>query len=249
MANFSLVTVSRGEIKSVDGFINTFNSIGHNMKVLAVSAYGFMTSDDKELSIEFGKRVRDELHMSKSTLSNLRASGWLYSLSDVFEKFSYTNVVLFKKNVEELKDENENIGMYNLYKFIVDLAIMADSRLDLKCEDLADDAIVASDFLASLSQKELKNLIDTYNTPVEEAKIVEESEEATEEVEEETEDEEIEEAVEYDDPRITMYKDDIVNTLNILGGITTDMTKNDIIKEITKAIELLGNAYDRTQDK
>ena len=252
MANCSLVTVKKGNITTVDGFIKTFNTIGHNMKVLAVSAYGFLTSEDKDLSIEFGKRVRDELNMSKATLSNLRTAGWLYSLSDIFEQFSYTNVVLFKKNVEELKDENGVIDLCVLYKFIIELAITADGFMELKCDNLEDDAKIASDFLATFSQKDLKHLIEVYNTPIAEATIedVEETEETAEETEE-TEDVidlELEE-VEYDDPRITMYKDDIVNTLNILGAITSDMTKNNIMTEITKAIELLGNAYDRTQDK
>ena len=233
MANFSLVTVSKGEIKSVDGFIKTFNSIGHNMKVLAVSAYGFMTSEDKDLSIEFGKRVRDELNMSKATLSNLRTAGWLYSLSDVFEKFSYTNVVLFKKNVDELKDENENIDMYNLYKFIVDLAITADSRLDLKCEDLADDAIIASNFLTSLSQKELKNVIDKFNTPVVEAEVIEESEETAEDVEEATE-EAVEEAQFYN-----IIDDDFDKMLSILGSVTDKTTKNDMFNAVKDVLSML----------
>lgn len=100
--------------------------------------------------------------------------------------------------------------------------------------------------LVTVSKGEIKN-VDGKDT---EEKVEEETEETAEETEE-TEDVidlELEE-VEYDDPRITMYKDDIVNTLNILGAITNDMTKKDIMTEITKAIELLGNAYDRTQDK
>lgn len=177
MANFSLVTVSRGEIKSVDGFIKTFNSIGHNMKVLAVSAYDFMTSDDKDLSIEFGKRVRDELNLSKATISNLRTAGWLYSLSDVFEKFSYTNVILFKKNVEKLKDENGVIDMVVLHKFIEELALLSNSKLVHDLDNYVN-------YLSGLSQKDLKHIIEVFNTPVAEAKIIEESDELSEDVEE-----------------------------------------------------------------
>ena len=177
MANFSLVTVSRGEIKSVDGFIKTFNSIGHNMKVLAVSAYDFMTSDDKDLSIEFGKRVRDELNLSKATISNLRTAGWLYSLSDVFEKFSYTNVILFKKNVEKLKDENGVIDMAVLHKFIEELALLSNSKLVHDLDNYVN-------YLSGLSQKDLKHIIEVFNTPVAEAKIIEESDELSEDVEE-----------------------------------------------------------------
>lgn len=245
MANFSLVTVKKGNITTVDGFIKTFNTIGHNMKALAVSAYGFLTSEDKELSIEFGKRVRDELKMSKATLSNLRTAGWLYSLNDYFENFAYTNVVLFKKNVEDIEEINDaTLGM-----MLREIAQLSNSQL-------SDDVNECVEYLTQLSQKDLKHVIEVYNTPIVEATVedVEEAEEVVEEeatVEdvEEIEDTEDTEAVEYDDPRITMYKDDIVNTLNILGAITNDMTKKDIMTEITKAIELLGNAYDRTQDK
>ena len=242
MANFSLVTVSRGEIKNVDGFIKTFNSIGHNMKVLAVSAYGFLTSEDKELSIEFGKRVRDELNMSKATLSNLRTAGWLYSLSDIFEKFSYTNVVLFKKNVEELKDENGIIDMANLYKFIVELALTADSRIELKCEDLGDDAIQSSYFLSSLSQKDLKHIIEVYNTPIAEATI-EDVEEDIEAVEEDTEEaiEDTEEAVE-EVRQILVLEEDLNAWKYMLGCLRKEMTKDEIFKTI-EAVTLNMDSY------
>lgn len=240
MANFSLVTVSRGEIKNVDGFIKTFNSIGHNMKVLAVSAYGFLTSEDKDLSIEFGKRVRDELNMSKATLSNLRTAGCLYSLSDLFEQFSYTNVVLFKKNVEELKDENGVIDMANLYKFIVELAITADGFLELKCDNLEDDAKIASDFLATLSQKDLKHLIEVYNTPIAEATVedvTEDTEEAVEEAEEVVEDTEevVEEAIFYN-----IIDDDFAEIMNTL---TVMINEKSLSKK--ELVEYASTVYNR----
>lgn len=245
MANV-LVTVSKGEIKNVDGFIKAFRSVGHNMKVLAISGYEFMTNEDKELSIEFGKRVRDELGMSKATLSNLRTAGYLYKLNDNFLPFSYTNVVAFKKVVKKLED-SELLTEANINKTLIDIAKFADSQQPEEVTNCAE-------FLAGLSQKNLESIITKFLKSVDgkvtEEKVEEETEETAEETEE-TEDVidlELEE-VEYDDPRITMYKDDIVNTLNILGAITSDMTKNNIMTEITKAIELLGNAYDRTQDK
>jgi len=244
MANV-LVTVSKGEIKSVDGFIKAFRSVGHNMKVLAISGYEFMTNEDKELSIEFGKRVRDELGMSKATLSNLRTAGYLYKLNDNFLPFSYTNVVAFKKVVKKLED-SELLTEANINKTLIDIARFADSQQPEEVTNCAE-------FLSSLSQKNLESIIAKFLKSVD-GKDTEETEETEDVIDlelEETEDVidlELEET-EYDDPRITMYKDDIVNTLNILGAITSDMTKNDIITEITKAIELLGNAYDRTQDK
>ena len=233
MANV-LVTVSKGEIKSVDGFIKAFRSVGHNMKVLAISGYEFMTNEDKELSIEFGKRVRDELGMSKATLSNLRTAGYLYKLNDNFLPFSYTNVVAFKKVVKKLED-SELLTEANINKTLIDIARFADSQQPEEVTNCAE-------FLSSLSQKNLESIIAKFLKSVD-GKDTEETEETEDVIDLELEE------TEYDDPRITMYKDDIVNTLNILGAITSDMTKNDIITEITKAIELLGNAYDRTQDK
>lgn len=228
MANFSLVTVKKGNITTVDGFIKTFNTIGHNMKALAVNAYGFLTSEDKELSIEFGKRVRDELGMSKATLSNLRTAGYLYKLNDNFLPFSYTNVVAFKKVVKKLED-SELLTEANINKTLIDIARFADSQQP-------EEVTNCTEFLASLSKKNLESIITKFLKSVDGKDT------------EDVIDLELEE-VEYDDPRITMYKDDIVNTLNILGAITSDMTKNNIMTEITKAIELLSNAYDRTQDK
>ena len=185
MANFSLVTVKRGNITTVDGFIKTFNTIGHNMKALAVNAYGFLTSEDKELSIEFGKRVRDELKMSEATLSNLRTAGWLYTLNDYFENFAYTNVILFKKNVEELEEVNDaTLGM-----MLREIAQLSNSQL-------SDDVNECVDYLTELSQKDLKHIIEVYNTPIVEA-TVEDAEETEEAVEEDVTEEAVEEATFY----------------------------------------------------
>lgn len=228
MANFSLVTVKKGNITTVDGFIKTFNTIGHNMKAIAVSAYEFLTSEDKELSIEFGKRVRDELNMSKATLSNLRTAGWLYTLSDVFEKFSYTNVVLFKKNVEELKDENGVIDMAVLNKFIEELALSSNSRLTHDIDNYVN-------YLSGLSQKDLKHIIEVYNTPIAEATIKDVEEEA---VEEEAVEEEVveEEAVEEEVRQILVLEEDLNAWKSMLGCLRKEMTKEEIFKTIEAVV-------------
>lgn len=245
MANV-LVTVSKGEIKNVDGFIKAFRSVGHNMKVLAISGYEFMTNEDKELSIEFGKRVRDELGMSKATLSNLRTAGYLYKLNDNFLPFSYTNVVAFKKVIKKLED-SELLTDANINKTLIDIARFADSQQP-------EEVTTCAEFLASLSQKNLESIISKFLKSIDNEDTKEEDEEKTEDVTDETEDTEdvidLElEDVEYDDPRIAMYKDDIENTLKILADINGSLTKDEILTEVMKAVELLGNAYDRTQDK
>lgn len=237
MANFSLVTVKKGNITTVDGFIKTFNTIGHNMKALAVSAYGFLTSEDKELSIEFGKRVRDELNMSKATLSNLRTAGWLYTLSDVFEKFSYTNVVLFKKNVEELKGENGVIDMAVLNKFIEELALSSNSKLTHDIDNYVN-------YLSGLSQKDLKHIIEVYNTPIAEATVEDVEEDIEEAVEDETEEaveEETEEAVE-EARQILVLEDDLNAWKYVLGCLRKEMTKDEIFKTI-EAVVLNMDSY------
>lgn len=229
MANFSLVTVKKGNITTVDGFIKTFNTIGHNMKALAVSAYGFLTSEDKELSIEFGKRVRDELNMSKATLSNLRTAGWLYTLSDVFEKFSYTNVVLFKKNVEELKDENGVIDMAVLNKFIEELALSSNSKLTHDIDNYVN-------YLSGLSQKDLKHIIEVYNTPIAEATVEDVTEDTEEAVEEDTEEavEETEEAVE-EAKFYNIIDDDFVEIMHDLTVMINEksLSKKEVVEYAT----------------
>lgn len=203
------------------------------MKALAVSAYGFLTSEDKELSIEFGKRVRDELGMSKATLSNLRTAGWLYTLSDVFEKFSYTNIVLFKKNVEELKDENGVIDMVALNKFIEELALSSNSRLTHDLDNYVN-------YLSGLSQKELKHIIEVYNTPIVEATVgdIEDLEENTilEDTEEVVEDTEkaVEEATFYN-----IIDDDFVEIMNNLTTMINEKTLSK--KELVEYAELVYN--------
>ena len=144
-------------------------------------------------------------------------------------------------------EDSELLTEANINKTLIDIARFADSQQP-------EEVTTCAEFLASLSQKNLESIIAKFLKSVDgkdsEGKVDEETEETAEETEETEDVIDLElEDVEYDDPRITMYKDDIVNTLNILRAITSDMTKNNIMTEITKAIELLGNAYDRTQDK
>lgn len=231
MANYSLMTVKKGNITTVDGFIKTFNTIGHNMKALAVSAYGFLTSEDKELSIEFGKRVRDELKMSKATLSNLRTAGWLYTLNDYFEEFSYTNVILFKKNVEELEEVNEaTLGM-----MLREIAQCSNSQL-------SDDVNECVEYLTKLSQKDLKHIIEVYNTPIAEA-TVEDVEEVVEEDVEEVVEDTVEEAVEEEEARqILVLEEDLNAWKYMLGCLRKEMTKDEIFKTI-EAITVNMESY------
>lgn len=240
MANYSLVTVSKGEIKTIDSFIKNFNAIGANMKALAVSAYGFLTDENKEVRKDFKTRVLEELNMSNSTLSFLKYTGELYLLNDYFSRFAYTNVYYFKKPVDklEIKDDAHIEQMFRK------IANFSNSRC-------GEDVDACVNYLVSLSQKELRNVIDKFLASLE---VKEELEETAEDTAEETaegtaEDTAEDTEVEYDDPRIYMYKDDIENTLKLLADINGDMTKKDILTEVMKAVELLGNAYDRTQDK
>lgn len=236
MANFSLVTVKKGNITTVDGFIKTFNTIGHNMKALAVSAYGFLTSEDKELSIEFGKRVRDELKMSKATLSNLRTAGWLYTLNDYFENFAYTNVVLFKKNVEELEEVNDaTLGM-----MLREIAQLSNSQL-------SDDVNECVEYLTQLSQKDLKHVIEVYNTPIAEATI-EDAEDTEEYMNDDTENATLEETVgtieefEAEAHQILVMEEDLEAWKYMLGCLRKEMTKDEIFKTI-EAVVLNMNSY------
>lgn len=228
MANV-LVTVSKGEIKNVDGFIKAFRSVGHNMKVLAISGYEFMTNEDKELSIEFGKRVRDELGMSKATLSNLRTAGYLYKLNDNFLSFSYTNVVAFKKVVKKLED-SELLTEANINKTLIDIAKFADSQQP-------EEVTTCAEFLASLSQKNLESIITKFLKSVDgkdtEEKAEEETEETAEEIEE-TEDVidlELEKAVE----EATFYNiidDDFLEIMNTLTVMINEksLSKKELVE-------------------
>lgn len=183
---YALTTIEKGEIKSVDSFITNFKSMGTNMKALSVSAYKFLTSEDKEVNKEFRCRVMDELNMTKATLSYLKTAGELYTLDDRFSEFAYTNVIFFKKVVESLEEKDDA----HLSQMFENLALMHNSYAE-------EDTYIT--VLASLSQKELKNLIDKYmkKDEVEVVDDVEETEDTdeTEDIDEEpgTSEDEVEE--------------------------------------------------------
>ena len=239
MAIFELITVRKGEIKTIDGFINNFNAMGANMKALAVSAYSFLTHEDKEVRKEFSTRCLDELGLSNTTQSQLKWTGYLYTLNHWFTGFPYTNVYYFKKLVDKL----ETVDDAHIEAMFKKLANFCNSSL-------GDDIELCVVFLTEMSQKELRNAIAKYIDWLKKGteEVSEEaSEEATEEATEEASEEASEEELEYDDPRISMYGDDIENTLKILSNINGDMKKDDMLSEIMKAIELLGNAYDKAR--
>lgn len=239
MAKFELITVRKGEIKTIDAFINNFNAMGANMKALAVSAYSFLTHEDKEVRKEFSARCLDELGLSNPTQSQLKWTGYLYTLNDWFSGFAYTNVYYFKKLVDRL----ETVDDAHIEAMFKKLANFCNSNL-------SEDIELCVTFLTEMSQKELRNAIAKYIDWLDKG-TEEETEEATEEETEEASEEETEEAseeeLEYDDPRVSMYGDDIENTLKILSDINGDMKKDDMLTEIMKAIELLGNAYDKAR--
>ena len=220
MSNYSLVRVSKGEIKSVDAFIKNYNAIGHNMKALAVSAYKFLTSEDKEVKKDFQCRVRDELGFSNATESNLKTCGYLYTLSDVFEKFAYTNVIYFKKAVEAL----EVIDDAHINKMIEDIAKFASSTI----EDGVENAV---EFLTSLSQKELKNVIEKYISK-DVVEVVEADEVETDEVEA-TEDAVSDEVIEEVNAHTFTVTDD---ELNAIIGALVNIDMNSTKKNIANAI-------------
>ena len=116
--------------------------------------------------------------------------------------------------------------------------------------NLGEDIELCVTFLTEMSQKELRNAIAKYIDWLDKGteEVTEEaSEEETEEASEEVTEEASEEEIEYNDPRVAMYGDDIENTLKILSDINGDMKKDDMLTEIMKAIELLGNAYDKAR--
>ena len=231
MANFELIAVRKGEIKTIDAFINNFNAMGANMKALAVSAYSFLTHEDKEVRKEFSTRCLDELGLSNPTQSQLKWTGYLYTLNDWFSGFAYTNVYYFKKLVDRL----ETVDNAHIEAMFKKLANFCNSNL-------GEDIELCVTFLTEMTQKELRNAIAKYIDWLDKG-----TEEVTEEASEEETEEASEEEIEYNDPRVAMYGDDIENTLKILSDINGDMNKDDMITEIMKAIELLGNAYDKAR--
>lgn len=229
MANYELVTIKKGTIKTVDSFINTFNSIGANMKALSVSAYAFLTSEDKELKKDFQIRVMDELGMTKATLSYLKTAGWLYTLDDRFSNFAYTNVIYFKKAINYFTEKNEvEANETTLSKMFEDLAKLHNSTLT--------EGYVEA--LADLSQKELNNLINKYVSEEVEPEVIEEVEpEATEEVVEDTTDDFEEE------PQATFYNiidDDFTKMVELVLGVNEKTSKAEMFDRIKEIAGILA---------
>lgn len=226
MANYELITISKGTIKTVDSFIKNFNAIGSNMKALSVSAYHFLTSDDKELKKDFQIRVMDELHMSKATLSYLKTAGYLYTLDDSFSGFAYTNVIFFKKSIDYFTQKNGcEINEKNLQTMFKEIALIGDSRLK--------EGFV--EYLVSLSQKDLENIIKKYvsretsekkeskkDTPDENKVEVTPTDAVIEEVNAHT---------------YMVLDDELIEILEILKSITPDTKKNDSMEKIALAVD------------
>lgn len=230
---YELTTISKGTIKTVDSFIKNFNAIGANMKALSVSAYKFLTDENKDVKIEFQKRVMDELKMSKTTLSFLKTAGYLYLLDERFGEFAYTNVIYFKKALDYFTKKNEvEANEKTLSKMFEEIALFSNSHLTKEDENYIN-------YLVGLSQKELKNLIEKYvsretletDEGIEE---VEESEDTTEEVEE-TPENTVEEQAQF----YSIIDEDFDILYNTICEINDKMSKLEIMERVAKAKGML----------
>ena len=234
---YVLTTINKGEIKSVDSFITNFKSMGANMKALSVSAYKFLTSEDKEVKKEFRCRVMDELNMTKATLSYLKTAGELYTLDDRFSEFAYTNVIFFKKVVDSLEEKDDA----HLSQMFENLALMHNSYAE-------EDTYIT--VLASLTQKELKNLIDKYMKK-DEIEVVDDVEETEDTVETEDTDEEpgtSEDEVEEVNGHYVTYLDDEIDSIICL--IDTCLENEKISKvALLAALEDIRKVLDGNGNK
>lgn len=233
---YELTTISKGTIKTVDSFIKNFNAIGANMKALSVSAYKFLTDENKDVKIEFQKRVMDELKMSKTTLSFLKTAGYLYLLDDRFSEFAYTNVIYFKKAIEYFTKKNDcEVNEKTLSTMFEEIALFSNSHLTKEDENYIN-------YLVGLSQKELKNLIDKYVSR-ETLEEEETEEEPTEEVtEEDTTEETTEEVNEEEQAKFYSIIDDdyndIISTLETIMN-SPKMSKVEMLTNIKKVYDTL----------
>lgn len=230
---YELTTISKGTIKTVDSFIKNFNAIGANMKALSVSAYKFLTDENKDVKIEFQKRVMDELKMSKTTLSFLKTAGYLYTLDERFGEFAYTNVIYFKKALDYFTKKNEVEPTEEVITTMFeDIAKYHNSRIK---ENFVDS-------LVELSQKELKNLIDKYvsRETSEEVEEMEESEDTTEDTTEEVEESEANESIEQA-KFYSIIDEDMNAIMDCLNEINDKMSKVEIMKRVSTIKEILIN--------
>lgn len=217
MANYELVTMRKGEIKSVDSFITNFKTIGANMKALCVSAFNFLTSEDKEVVKDFRCRVIDELNMSKTALSFMKTAGRLYLMNDIFSEFPYTNVVLFNNAIKAFKSRNEGVEDDEVIVSHVfeDLAKLHNSNV-------SDGLDNYKECLLGLSQKELRHLIDIYSKD-DEPEVVEDDSTESESTEDDSEDtdEVINDEVieEVNDHIITFYDEEIDSIIGLIDSV------------------------------
>ena len=220
---YELTTISKGTIKTVDSFIKNFNAIGANMKALSVSAYKFLTDDNKDVKIDFQKRVMDELKMSKTTLSFLKTAGYLYTLDERFGVFAYTNVIYFKKALDYFTKKNAVEPTEDVITTMFeDIAKYHNSRIK---ENFVDS-------LVELSQKELKNLIDKY--------VSRETSEEVKESEDTTEEDTTEEVTEEEQAKFYSIIDDDFDILyNTVCDITDKMSKLEIMERVAKVKDML----------
>ncbi len=243
--NFELVTIKKGEIKTVDAFIKSFNAVGYNMRALSVSAYKFLTDENIEVRKEFKTRCLDELNMSSASISFLKTSGMLYSTSDVFYDFPYTNVVLFKKAIDHYIEKNypnklawEFVDDDICENVICELAKLHYSRVD------ENDTEECKLQLLALSQKELRHLVDVYASD----KVVEDtsedtSEDATEDTIEDTSEDSTptdEEMEEVNSHYITYIDDDIYEIISMLSDVNIKMSKQSLIDVMKSAVDKLN---------
>lgn len=252
--NYELVTVKKGTITTVDGFIKSFNAIGHNMKALSVSAYNFLTSDNVELKKDFQIKVMDELKMTRATMTYMKTAGWLYRLDRVFDNFSYTNVIYFKKAIDYYNnnklrydipsdcdfldngtDELKEYVHSQIEKMLIEISMIHDSRVET-----IDDAIES---LKNLSQKDLRSLIDKYVSH-----DTEETEETEEETEEETTEDTTEDVTPSDEEitevnlHLLTYTDDEINSiLDLIDTLTatSKVTKQALIDGLNDIADIL----------
>jgi hypothetical protein len=234
MSNYELVTIKKGEVKTVDAFIKAFNAVGANMKVLSIGAYDFLTSDDVEIKKQFQLQVMDELKMSKTTLSFLKTAGLLYRIDDLFYKFAYTNVIYFKKAVDFYNEYinprytiqlwNDDVaqdtidGVHNsVVNMLTDIALTHNSYID-------KDIDTVMETLLSLSQKELKSLIEKY-IAVDVTEDTEDTEDTTDDTSDDT----------TDDTNVyyTYYDDDILDIINRLeDGYQNEKITKQALKDL-----------------
>ena len=240
---YSIITVSKGTINTVDSFIKYFRSIGHNMKALAVSAYNLYNSDDVEVKKEFKIKVKDELNMSDTTLSQLKNAGYLYQLHDGFSHFSYTNVVEFMKMIKLFNKDEIEINDANIEKMFRDLALFSNSHLITE-EEIDEINEIAINYLAECSQKVLRGIIEKFIKSLETDDTPVETEEDTEEDTEDTEDvidEEVEQAHFYN-----IIDEDFDGIMYALKRADNDkkMTKQELLDTIHFVLETL-NSYNK----